>query len=320
MDSRSKSKTKRKNGRKKKKPFEEEEQETNKLNIFGIPISNPSDETFKKAAEVLLNKYVIIIGKHSYRLIDVEFYLRSTLTGGDPFIHRAEAQRLPDQWYFHRHKNGTYKKGTYKGLDFSFGNGLNFGGILIRSIEKIGTKELEFVEGPCNVVDHILRELSYETIAELVNHLNGTHLTHDKQKPPVAFAHDGRKPHLDLRIERNVREKFVPIYNGPRVGLNLCRCKKEGDEWSRYISRDWRYVSQPCFVKKHKCTLVLAAFEKGTEDLHQVFNTREYRVKEWIENYEDGKTLSWDRIMARRKFARIMDIQRAYGYLTRYRY
>lgn len=67
---------------------------------------------------------------------------------------------------------GTYKSGSYKGLDISFGKPdlSAIGGILLRSLMPVtvtnhngklivsgGSKD-EFIEGPCNSVNRILLE------------------------------------------------------------------------------------------------------------------------------------------------------------------
>ena len=62
--------------------------------------------------------------------------------------------------------NGTYKAGTYKGLDLAFGRDEEaFGGILIRSVCSLDNK---FIEGPCLTVDNVLDKTKSMTIKGLV--------------------------------------------------------------------------------------------------------------------------------------------------------
>ena len=57
-------------------------------------------------------------------------------------------------WYFHR-KGGTYKSGTFKGMDLACGDQEQgvYAGLLIRAV--VGAAG-ELVEGPCLVVEKIL--------------------------------------------------------------------------------------------------------------------------------------------------------------------
>ena len=82
----------------------------------------------------------------AYRIVECEFYLWDD-THQDPTVHRDLVQYQFEKLYFHRtgiagqHKeNASYKAGTYKCLDFTFGNdGVNglpvrACGMLIRGI------------------------------------------------------------------------------------------------------------------------------------------------------------------------------------------
>lgn len=91
-----------------------------------------------------------------HRIAELEFYY-NTAVFPDPYPHGDELQRTAGQWcgarqfhpspliatcgnrsvhfcrYFHR-TGGTYRSGTFKGLDITIGTDeKNYGGILIRS-------------------------------------------------------------------------------------------------------------------------------------------------------------------------------------------
>lgn len=70
-------------------------------------------------------------------------------------------QKNLGQWYFHKFGK-SYKSGTYKGLDITFGKGsIAHGGILIRAISQLDPPPVnEFIEGPCNCVNKILALIS----------------------------------------------------------------------------------------------------------------------------------------------------------------
>eukprot|EP00438_Fugacium_kawagutii_P019613 Skav232786 [mRNA] locus=scaffold614:202164:202508:- [translate_table: standard] len=57
-------------------------------------------------------------------------------------------------WYFHK-KGGTYKSGSFKGMDLACGDkeGNVFAGLLLRAVIDPSDK---LIEGPCLVVDKIL--------------------------------------------------------------------------------------------------------------------------------------------------------------------
>ena len=99
---------------------------------------------------------------YKYRIAEIEFYFNDSNVHPDTFTHGDDLQTKIGKWYFHRF-GSTYKVGTYKGMDLSFGKDKAFGGILIRAISSLGAtggKQLppnEFIEGPCNTVNRILQ-------------------------------------------------------------------------------------------------------------------------------------------------------------------
>lgn len=89
-------------------------------------------------------------GSNTYKIREIEIYYYDE-DHEDPFVHCDPDQKSFGKWYFHK-RGGTYKGGTFKGLDFTIGSDNVYGGALIRSIEND-----ELIEGPCNCVDEILR-------------------------------------------------------------------------------------------------------------------------------------------------------------------
>lgn len=75
---------------------------------------------FDRIADLLMNSVAMVVNnQHRYRLVEIEFYLN----GGkhpDVFTHSCKDQQTCGEWYFHK-MNGTYKGGSYKGLDITFG-------------------------------------------------------------------------------------------------------------------------------------------------------------------------------------------------------
>ena len=98
-----------------------------------------TENDFGKIADCILNKYKLVLknGKE-FRICEIEFYLKSA-EHVDTFTHCNPVQLTSGKWYMHRTNNSnpmSFKAGTYKCMDLSFGNESKkiYGGILIRSI------------------------------------------------------------------------------------------------------------------------------------------------------------------------------------------
>ena len=77
---------------------------------------------------------LVVAGKHEYRILEIEFYQFIEKLHPDTFTHCDDMQRECGKWYFHR-SGKSFRGGTYKGLDISFGRGKQgYGGVLLRSI------------------------------------------------------------------------------------------------------------------------------------------------------------------------------------------
>ena len=63
--------------------------------------------------------------EYLYRIGEIEFYYYDEENHPDIFCHIAEPQKTKGCWYIHQ-----------SGMDITFGDGKNFGGILIRAIVK----------------------------------------------------------------------------------------------------------------------------------------------------------------------------------------
>ena len=72
-------------------------------------------------------------------MCEIEFYL-NTKEHQDTFTHGDQMQHENAKWYFHK-VGGTYKSGSYKGLDLSFGKHSAIGGILIRALMRVKVAE-----------------------------------------------------------------------------------------------------------------------------------------------------------------------------------
>lgn len=189
-------------------------------------------EDFEEIAEQLLNSYVLSVFDNqkwtNYRICEIEFYLNSE-NHPDPYVHQDQQQLTINEWYFHKAKpNGEkYKGGTFKGLDITFGKNV-YGGILIRSISEIDGK---VIEGPCNVVNHVLNISGFPDITSLVDSMSSLNIFTNNR----------------LKISLNSELPLKIVYACRRVGLGD---KKE--KISVYGTAEYRFMIDPYKIKKDR--------------------------------------------------------------------
>jgi hypothetical protein len=157
-----------------------------------------------------------------FYVAEVEVYLNT-----DPYTHGHSNQIIKESNYFYFHRasknpKAKYRGGTFKGVDLTIGN--YGGGILIRSIET----EEGFIEGPCKVVEHLLKIFRVQTIDEFIN-LYGT----DANK--FMFKDPDRECEIILK--------------GPRFGL---RNKENSISKSLTFNEPLRFVRDSFFKKIRK--------------------------------------------------------------------
>jgi hypothetical protein len=226
-------------------------------------------EKFREMARIIINNTSLSINNKLYRFCELEFYLNEK-NHPDPFVHCNNDQKTEKRWYFHKQNNKSYKGGTYKGLDITFGyqfRNHTYGGILIRSI-----KDTEnFIEGPCNVVNTILSNCNYKSIIELVS----------DEKFSSDITNNTSLLHLKLH-----KYPIETIYNGPRVGLTL---KKYSRDKCHYIMRNYRFLIHPHKIKKYKHTLSLNLFINNNNEYKHFRNHKKY-----IEFFNKGKKMSYE--------------------------
>ncbi|HAX77412.1 MAG TPA: hypothetical protein DCY88_16650 [Cyanobacteria bacterium UBA11372] len=137
---------------------------SNWISLLDKPENLDEGETietwFNRIASQLLFGCYLVVGNQPHRLVEIEFYYFSE-THPDPFTHRAPLQLECGRWYFHRTR-GSYRSGSFKGLDLTFGDGQAFGGILIRSLV---TPDGKLIDGPSLCVDYLLAKAGVMGVA-----------------------------------------------------------------------------------------------------------------------------------------------------------
>ena len=196
---------------------------------------------FRQWAEWLLGNCWLMAGGHRLRVAEVEFYYFGE-KHEDLFAHRHPVQQTPGAWYFHRTGN-SYKNGTYKGLDLSFGNSRAFGGILLRSMV---TEDDQLIDGPALCVDHLLQQTGCPNVAALDAQIAG-HPAWETSSP------------LHLLAAENTPR---PLFSSARVGLTLNKAKQHAS-LPHFICLSYRFLTEPQRIKKGRTLLLLSLHISG---------------------------------------------------------
>ena len=136
--------------------------------MMKIKVDTESIETIEKSfleiAEELMVKHVLKVGKEKYRISSLEFYYyNENCQHCDTNSHslrspRAkERQLLNSKWYLHKKSiNLNYRR---KGIDFTFGDGKNCGGALLKEVTVDGENgDKKFSQS--KFVDELIRVLN----------------------------------------------------------------------------------------------------------------------------------------------------------------
>jgi hypothetical protein len=216
---------------------------------------------FNKLAKFLLFNTCLSINGTEYRMLEIELYIYND-NHPDIFTHCHDEQKNMLTWYFHQMSNKahSYKGGTFKGLDITCAVKLDkeensdesddsddsddetnesesYGGILIRAIMNEETGDV--IEGPCNVVNEILKQTECESIKELVIEQLENDLS--CETTDLLKLIEKKYPNTDL-------------YSAPRIGLSL-----KGDnlkEKKKYVNQKYRYVIFKDKIKKEKTKMI----------------------------------------------------------------
>ena len=160
-------------------------------------------------ARALIRDVELVVAGRALRVEEAEaYYFGPGLR--DPFAHRHPAQARAGRWYFHR-AGRSYRGGSFKGLDLTFGPPGAFGGVLIRTL----SDDAGWTCGPSLCVDRLLALAGRGSIAELDE------------------GRDALDPSAILSLRAAPRE--VALLRTARVGLTLKRCVA-GDERPRHPS------------------------------------------------------------------------------------
>lgn len=193
---------------------------------------NYTHNDFETIADIILNKLVLNVGNKKFRICEIEMYFKNN-EHPDKYVHSNSDQKSYGKFYFHKYWNGTFKSGTWKGLDIVLGNKDKYFGVLIRSIMDLDTNE--FIEGPCRTVNKILEQFNCIDVAELFNNEFGN-------TEQITIMNEK----INL-ITNNDLEK-LEIFKGSRIGLS--------DKYPDYQNLLYRYATNISKIKKNRKTFI----------------------------------------------------------------
>ena len=138
-------------------------------------------KVFDQLAVTLLRQTVIVTPKNNFNLREIEFYLYDEVLHPDSYAHKNKRQSEFGEWYFHRFTDiEPFLKSNRNGVDITFGNkekGI-YGGVLIRKIENVKTKEL--VVGINKVARKLIDNIGRENVNNIA--LGNGQLAFDKEQ------------------------------------------------------------------------------------------------------------------------------------------
>ncbi|KIJ13363.1 hypothetical protein PAXINDRAFT_181369 [Paxillus involutus ATCC 200175] len=181
---------------------------TSLLDFSGLTTPEDISSRFEAVAQELLCNSTLAVVRNGTRtdleILELEFYLQKAGCHEDPFTHGSVEQERTGQWYFHRSPRradtsqpglpvtaaGSYRSGSRKGLDLTFG-----GPAAINVLRLSGASSID---------DLVSRVWDYD-IAAL--------------SPPTLE----RNTFMYLRrVNRSTSSSALPtVYRSPRIGLDL---------------------------------------------------------------------------------------------------
>jgi len=199
--------------------------------IFKLDTSKITNDLIITMAKALLQNYIICVNNNKFQICEIEFYI-NTESHPDTYTHGDILQKTFGKIYFHRMNGKSYKGGTFKGVDLTFGNENMFFGILIRSMYDINNNTM--ICGPCNCVNMILA----------LNNCDNINMFMGSRQEPLDAVSD-----VGFRFVKSDIVFKDDIYMGSRIGLS--------DKYPEWKNKLYRFVSRINLIKKEKKKLVL---------------------------------------------------------------
>ncbi|KAF2074069.1 hypothetical protein CYY_004638 [Polysphondylium violaceum] len=243
---------------KKNKPLDQDEYDRQNQSIIDLlshtNITELKEEDyqdwFNNIAYQLQNNVILYINEIPHLMIELEFYFKG-YKHNDLFAHCDVMQLEKASWYFHR-TNGTFRGGSFKGLDITFGCGDDvYGGILIRSLKRVDSQST-IVDGPSLCVDHILKLTKQADIKTFVATAGRSVF---ESKNPLLYLK--MLSDVDSSAQSSLPKpgRIEDMFGSGRVGLTFKRYKPTMEY---FIAQNYRFLRYPDKVKKGKHYMVLS--------------------------------------------------------------
>lgn len=229
-------------------------------------------EWFAAIARVLLTDARLIVSEKAHRLVEVEFYYNGD-GHEDPFAHGDPVQETYGRWYFHRDE-GSYRGGSFKGLDITFGPVGTVGGILIRTIEDPDGNQ---INGCSLCVDHLLSVTGEEKVADLDGSIEERSVWDDESPVYLSLGHsDG-----DDRA----------VHETARVGLTLKRMYMF-KTMPEFIMANYRFLTD-ARIKKGKVHTVMTLIKQGldNDEIRALTNSPRKSIDKYRDAYKEAEEL-----------------------------
>ncbi|MDD2781484.1 hypothetical protein [Sulfuricurvum sp.] len=167
---------------------------------------------FYKAVQSLMQEHHLQVANECFDITELEFYYFNTQAHKDPYAHMHCMQLEFGKWYVHE------KSIARGGIDYTFGNGINFGSILIRELRN--QNDNKFITGPAKVRQEITDLFSNNLESE----------SHSKLQ---ALFNDN-----SIKLVKH-HKKELDITCGKRIGLtekSICFAANFQDKTYRFVA------------------------------------------------------------------------------------
>lgn len=203
--------------------------------------TKPTKNDLQDIAKIILNRTKIVSGGKSYRICEIEFYLRCD-NHKDEYTHCNKDQLKYGRWYFHQFANGSFKAGTFKGMDLTLGDKDNnkYLGILVRSLYDMDMNIM--IKGPSNCVNELIGNHNESNVKDFMSKV---YSNVGLRTLPTKKTTKNKYIYLRDYIHREDNE----IYHGPRIGLS--------DKYPVWRDINYRFVVKKNLIIKQKRSLVL---------------------------------------------------------------
>lgn len=236
----------------------------------------------EEVAFFLLHRFVLVANGVRYRILEVEMYVHDdNCVWKDMFAHNDSLQRQNASFYFHR-SGVSFRGGTYKGLDVTFGAPHCAAAALIRTTQRLDGEKKIFC-GPCVVVDELLRSLQVSSIAQYVNEHGVESSKKKKNNLHLALSGEDEGGHDEVK----------KVYKTPRVGLSLLKHPHFSEDVFFFYAHRLRFLVEPHKVTKHRHLLALVMMEDEIHEdtIEKIVGTKKKNILQWRADYESGQRM-----------------------------